>query len=551
MVKKFRLALPIQRSYLKTDDPSLRIPVLPMTSWANFLATNNCWHVLCGLTKPDKRREEAILAKFWGNFKKSCPTHEVFKLAEEGVLQLQHTAPVVLHGDEGRGRKHRAYMVVSFRGLLGRGLEPSERDKARRGVKKHYVKQKCNYIGHSYTTRYLLAGLRKSDYTGSNHHVFRSLLSFCATEAQSMCTTGFTDRQGVQRWMMMLHITGDWQFLHKSGSFSRSFHNCQKNKVQQAGRGIYHQCQAGQPHAPFEQIATRRPAWLQTEFVECAFEEPTPFRILPHVPGQLEAMWAFDFFHTWHLGVARVWIGSALAMLAQLQHGSSIDDRFAALSDQYKQWCFQHKCRAHIQKLTKDCIAWQKTTLFPCGTWHKGELTTVLMRFLEHVLTVERFPDEPLMELVRQGTVSINKSISRMYKSDLWLTRAECFEISGLGLRFLRRLSELTHQCFVQRRNLFCYIPKVHVLQKIYLRVHTAAINGTPQLNPLGLSVQQCEDFIGRGSRLSRRVTAGRLASDRVMDRYLQACYAQWLQAKYLIRPVWYLERLLSEVPTK
>ena len=73
MVKKFRLALPIQRSYLKTDDPSLRIPVLPMTSWANFLATNNCWHVLCGLTKPDKRREEAILAKFWGNFKKAAP----------------------------------------------------------------------------------------------------------------------------------------------------------------------------------------------------------------------------------------------------------------------------------------------------------------------------------------------------------------------------------------------------------------------------------------------------------------------------------------------
>ena len=73
MVKKFRLALPIQRSYLKTDDPSLRIPVLPMTSWANFLATNNCWHVLCGLTKPDKRREEAILAKFWGNFKKKLP----------------------------------------------------------------------------------------------------------------------------------------------------------------------------------------------------------------------------------------------------------------------------------------------------------------------------------------------------------------------------------------------------------------------------------------------------------------------------------------------
>ena len=543
MVKKYRLALPIQKTYLKTEDPSLKIPILPMSSWAAFLAKHNCFHVLCGLIRPDRPREEAILKRFWSLFRKACPTHQVFKLAEDGVLQLERTAPVVMHGDEGRGRKHRAYMVVSFRGLLGRGLHASEKDKASRGVKKKYLKMKCNYIGHSFTTRFMIAGLQKSVYTGANAHVWKSLLSHCATEASALGTTGFTDSQGVTRWMMMLHITGDWPFLHKSGSFGRSFHNCQKNKIQQAGRGICHQCQAGQPHAPFEQIATRRPHWLQTEFVQSPFEEESPFRIVPHIPDKLPALWAFDYFHTWHLGVAKVWIGSILAMMAQLENGGqgNIDAKFAALSRRYTDWCCQNKYRAHVQKLSKDMIAWQKTSLYPCGTWHKGELTTVLMKFLEHALTAQAFTD-PLMDLVRDGTVSINRSISAMYKADLWLTKDECFEIAGHGFRFLRRLSELTHQCFLQNRNLFCFTPKVHVLHKIYLKVHTAATSDLPHLNPLSLSVQQCEDFIGRPSRLSRRVAGGAKASERVQERYLQATYSEWVQAGYLIRPLWHLE---------
>ena len=230
MVKKYGLALPVQRSVLQTEDTRVKIPILKMEDWADFMLRNNCWHVLCGLVRPDPERERAILASFWSKFRKLSPGHDVFKLESAGRLQLHNTAPVVLHGDEGRGRKHTAYLVVSFRGLLGRGIHTGEREKHQKAVKKPYLKQLCNYRGHSFTSRFMIAGLRKCDYTGDNSNVFSALMSSCAEQAKSVATTGIRDPEGNKRWMIMLHITGDWPWLHKSGNFKRSFHNAQKKR---------------------------------------------------------------------------------------------------------------------------------------------------------------------------------------------------------------------------------------------------------------------------------------------------------------------------------
>ena len=536
ITKKYALSLPVEKSVLETKDESRNIPVLKLTSWAQFLVRNNCWHVLCGLVKPDPRRERAILAHFWSKFRQACPQHDVFKLADAGEVVLERTCPIVYHGDEGRGRKHRAFLVCSFRSMLGRGLQPSEKHKRAQGVKKPYLKICCNYKGHSYTTRYMMAGLKKSEYTGENSDVFSSMMSCFASEAHKMATTGVDSWDG-KRWMMLLHMTGDWPWLHKSGSFTRSFNNVQKRKNQQAFVGICHQCQAGQVGIWFEQVATRRPLWLNTEFQEDPFSGVSPFQAVPHVPGQLPALWTFDFFHTWHLGVARAFLGGALALLSMMEDGSNIEDRFSALSDRYKNFCLRYRHRAHITKLTKETINWPKTSDFPSGSWHKGELSTVLMKFLEATFEERTFPAEPMLELVRQGTTAINSSIRAMYKADLWLSGDEGREIAGNGLRFLRRYSELADQGQRRGMNLFAYIPKIHCLQKIYLRVHFAAITNIPALNPLGVSVQQCEDFIGRPSRLSRRVTGGEKASQRVVERYLQACYPRWIEAGYLVRP--------------
>ena len=234
IVNKYHLSLPVQKTYLETEDASVKIPILSMRSWGEFLLRSNCWHVLTGLTRPDEEREKAILSCFWSKFKEQNPSHDVFKLADSGQLSLDATAPVVVHGDEGRGRKHQAYLVVSFRGVLGRGLNPGEKEKTHQKVKKPYLKQLCNYRGHSYTSRFMIAGLRKADYAGSKSHVFSSLMSSLASQALSVSTDCFWDAGGNRKWLMMIYITGDWPWLHKSGCFLWSFNNAQKKKGKQS-----------------------------------------------------------------------------------------------------------------------------------------------------------------------------------------------------------------------------------------------------------------------------------------------------------------------------
>ena len=539
VVDKYKLSLPVRRSMLEVDNPSLKIPILEMRNWLDFILQNNCWHVLVGLRQPDEKRERAILANFWDRYQKVCPDHDVFKMASAGQITLDHTCPVLLHGDEGRGRKHNAFLVVSFRGLLGRGFDKAERQKCQNKVKKPYLKQLCNYKGHSYTSRFMICGLRKADYCGDNSSVFSALMSSVANQALSVSTEGVRDPQGKQRWLMLLHITGDWPWLHKSGGLKRSFHNAQKRKGQVVAHGICHECKAGQNDVPFEQVGTKRPIWETTQYSEDPFSERTPFEVLPHVQGKLPALWVFDFFHTWHLGVAKRFIGSSLVLLSMVEPGNNVDERFGALTTRYKQWCALNHCRAYVQKLCKETVAWPSTGAFPCGIWHKGELSSVLMDFLES--TTQRSFDEPLgglLQLVREATIAINCCIRSMYKTNLWLSTAECSQISGQGLRFLRRFEELACQSKAQGLNLFEFAPKIHPLQKIFLRLHWGAVQNIGQLNPLSVSVQQCEDFIGRPSRLSRRVAGGQVAPKRVMDRYLMACYSHWLDAGLIIRPL-------------
>lgn len=549
MAKKYKLALQVERSFLETKDPNLRLPVLKLTDWAKFVITNNCWHVLVGLNRPHEKREEDILEAFWSMYRQQCPNHAIFRLAESGELLLRRTCPIVFHGDEGRGRKHKAYLVFSWRSLLGKGLEPGEHFKRVHHVRKPYLKQLCNYKGHSFTTRFMMAGLRKEDYTGSQSHVFGSLMSFGALQANEMARAGVTDIKGKRFWMACLYMTGDWPWLHTSGNFSWSFHNCPKFKNQRNFKGICHECRAGQDGVDFEQLSTTRPRWLQTEHEQSPFSCPSPWSIVPHDEGRLASMWIYDFFHTFHLGVAKNLCGGALALLSMQENGSTVDERFEALSARYKGWCLRNKYRAHIQKISKECIGWLSTRHFPCGTWHKGELSCVLMRFLEATLTEQDFSQsEPMLTQVKEAVVAINAAIRIMYGADLWLSRTETRAISGHGLRFLRRFEELALQGQRRGLNLWMIPPKMHCLQKIFLRVHFAWSQNKCILNPLATSVQQCEDFIGRPSRLSRRVAGGQKATERVLDRYLLSCYPHWVRAGYLIRPEWSVDQFSIQI---
>lgn len=521
LVDQFSLALPVKKSQLGELD---YIPVLKIRDWFSFFLSNSCLHILVGLENHHPTRQESILTTFWDKFQKLRPTHEIFARASEGVLVLKRTIPLLVHGDEGRGRRHVAHFVLSFHSCLGFGFAKKKRSE-------DWNKMECNFSGHSYTNRFLICSLRKKDYTNDNSSVWQLLLDEIAVEASFMAEHGVTGPDGLQYFGVVVGVVGDWPFLHKSGGFCRSFNNIQKRKtIKNDPLGICHLCLAGQVGHPIEQLETTRPSWRSTLHAVSPFLQPNPLATgLMHEHGKEAGLWSYDWFHTLHLGVMKHYLGSVLALFSLEEPQGNVDDRFHSLSERYKLWCSRNSRRPFLSKLTKETIQWETTLKFPVGSWHKGSLSTTLMEFCEHRFKHENFSHEPLLSLAGEACIAIQRCHRILYRSCVWLSPETCRLVSQLGCLFLRRYSQLATLAYRRNQALFVFQPKIHILQHFMLDLLDAANANLEGFNPLVFSCQQSEDFIGRPSRLSRRVTAQRPVLHRVADRYLMSAYHHFI----------------------
>lgn len=539
MAKQCGLTLPLEQHYLELKDDAPKVPFLRFRDWLSMMMEHNCLHILSGLVRPDRSREHAIWTAFWKNYQRQEPEHVIFQRARDNQLDLGNCFAVVVHGDEGRSKKRNAFLVVNIHSVLGRGVEVG----LRKAPRKEYIKMLPNLVGHSYTNRFLACAMHKSAYTHDNSYAFDVLLDTLCAELCYVANEGVVDRFGTRYWAFCIGVVGDWPWLAKSGGLERSFMNVVKHRdsgggggVRAACRGICHLCAAGQPQVPFEQIATRHPTWANTVLQQTPFSRPSPFRNLPYCPGEneLARLFHFDLFHSWHLGLGKNYLGSMLAILSGREPGGNIDLRFAQMSQRYLDWCSTNKRTAHVQRLTKEMINWVSTTHYPTGSWHKGDLTTSLMLWVEARFVSENWSDNDELVLAGEAAVAANTFLRLLYSGGAWLSQSEAQEVANHGFRFMRRYSQCAKLAF--QRNLRHWIiqPKAHAMHHLFMLLSESASRG-PVLSLLCTSVQMDEDFIGRGSRLSRHVNETRV-SERVVGRYLMSAYDRWVACGYLIR---------------
>ncbi|CAK9049131.1 Uncharacterized protein SCF082_LOCUS27263, partial [Durusdinium trenchii] len=297
---------------------------------------------------------------------------------------------------------------------------------------------------------------RKSDYaTKDTEGNFDLVLQKAAEEACYMCNVGVMDASGQKYNAVLLNVIGDWPFLKKSGPFQRSFMSVQKKKTtRNPPGGVCHQCLAGVAPWAWEQIGTRRPDWIATVATQSPFDGPSALASVPHVANRLEMMWAWDWFHCWHLGVGKCFLASSIALLSERENGSSIDERFASLTERYHSWCRANGQRRQVVKLSKDLVGWPSTNVFPTGIWHKGQLTTSLMAWLEAECSASDFSDDPFLQAVSEATGAIQNCIRQMYHEVIFLTPAKAERIANEGMRFLRRylsLADMSKRPALQR----------------------------------------------------------------------------------------------------
>lgn len=158
------------------------------------------------------------------------------------------------------------------------------------------------------------------------------------------------------------------------------------------------------------------------------------------------------------------------------------------------------------------------------------------MDFVEELFLAEGWSDndDPMLRMAGEAVVQASSFLRSLYMADVWMQPPAARAAAEHGLRFLRRYEALAKLAFDSGRTLWVVQPKLHAHHHISLYLLLGSEKG-PVLNPMCFSTQASEDFIGRPSRLSRRVTAARLCSDRVIDRYLRSCFHEWVKAGYII----------------
>ena len=252
---------------------------------------------------------------------------------------------------------------------------------------------------------------------------------------------------------------------------------------------------------------SRKESPLATDFVHRKrFRVCAAISRLLCVPGKEEGILAYDFFHGFHLGIGKNFVGSCLALLSDHFPGNNIEDRFQALEQHFFAWCHTAKQLPTITRLTKDTIQWGSRQDFPSGNWFKASVTTTFCRYLEHVLTTQNWQHEPMLEKAGEAVTAMNFCLSSLYASDVFVEPpARAIDIAEHGLKFLRRLQWLAKDAIKCGQALWLLTPKCHIIHHLLLEdMLIPALRGLSPCNPLSFSVQQDDNFIGKASRKGR-----------------------------------------------
>lgn len=509
------------------------------TDWVKHWM-DSCPELLGGCAGPANQNFEA----FWKLYEMEHPQHEVFS-AHKG--DLSRVVPLFIHGDEGRSVKKTGYLVVSVESPLGSHKDPripagcscssfmaSRPDLPKYGTDSNLVdgayqsvgrKQLTNFKGHSYLSRWLIFGLGGWVYK-KHRHVADRLFEELTADMQRLFQQGVLLENGQRVFGALVGIKGDLDFHAKYMNLTRCYsHLGSKNKIE-----ICHSCRAGHQLFPFEDYS-ETPAWVPTMFYSRPWDRQSPPAL-----GQMnfdlhrpELAIAWDPFHVVKVGVARDVIGGTLIFLLRKgffdDDGDSknIVDRFSRAHSVFTLWCKAERESPGLRSFTKAFFNMQNLMSAPwCSS--KASDTRLLLRWLVWYLRLNIANPRIVghhqllqhMLEVCQSTLDINI----LHHHGLWLERVCAHRLYCCIMTCLRGYAYLGVVAIQHRIRSFIQKPKLHALHHIAYKLRVQLLKGsTLIMSPQAHACDVNEDFIGRISRLSRRV-GFRLCDKRVCERY-------------------------------
>ena len=530
VVKSQRLALPIPLTRITVQNRTF--PFIRSIDWLNFLVTEaEQWHRLAGLKSHEPGKPERVWSSFWAKFRALEPDHDIFnRLNEE---ELCHTAAGYFHLDEGRGLKRTAIMIMSFHSALGFGFSRQGPARKRKKHEDDRVSLAVNYVGATLTNRFLLAVIPKKYYE-KTPLVLNDVLDLVGKGFSECLEEGVVARDGRRLRLCILGVKADWPAQVRCAGLIRSYNHGPKRKQSKtADHGVCHLCEAGSPGIPFEDIGSQQPLWAYTCGASLPWlQTPELLRHLPFNPVYPASFFCIDPWHTVHMGIGKSFISCSMTLVLHLLPGRGIPSKLESLTASYHAWCKRKGISPFISRITKDTLTWKKIQDEPAGAWNKGNLTSLFCRWFEDFCHENSGSIEAgsMLQHAAQAAGLLNSFLRSLYNSDAFIPGERAISIACDGRGFLRLYRTLAEQAFCNKRALFPLLPKVHSMDHLVMTLaQQGRIKGFA-LNPMILGNQMEEDFIGRPSRISRRVSP-RLPATRSLQRYLIAARTAWVQA--------------------
>ena len=120
----------------------------------------------------------------------------------------------------------------------------------------------------------------------------------------------------------------------------------------------------------------------------------------------------------------------------------------------------------------------------------------------------------------------MNWFFSQLYGEGYWIRSEKALKLARMVQIFLLAYQRCAMLCAQANKSRLMLVPKLHMLSHVEKRLADDARRSSWCRNPLGESVQMQEDYVGRPSRVSRRVDA-RMVHERVINRALVATHLQ------------------------
>lgn len=490
------------------------------------------------------------LKEFWAAYQQQHEGHQIFD--SESGLDTAYTLPLLVHGDEGRGKRRTNTFILFLETPFGLG-EPlssaSSRKRKRRDQsgcappQKHLEKFKqgrnveqptwyksvlgmrTNTKGNCFLQRWPLVVVPGVVYK-AHPTLLYEIHKLVGLQLKALYYEGFHGPNGRSFFGSIIGIKGDMKYHTQVGKLTRSYEH----------QGVIrdlpccHECLGGTPTIPWEDCS-ERPIWEASMFTTRPWDDAAspPLLSVPFDRGAPEEIFRKDPFHIGKVGVMRDVIGSILFWCVELGYfgQGDVPTKLQSAHGSFRLYCHSTGQHPSLRSFTKALFMYKSRKSFPWSNT-KGSDSVLLLKWIR--VSLKGFIQDPtqdvhleVLELMHSTVSAALSYYNGLYSHGLFLSRPCAVDLYLNGRRFIAGFNLLA-QKFLGQRNLFAVKPKLHMWVHCLVEIRQALERGSFVVsNPLTYNCEGNEDAIGRISRLSRRLDSRGVSSRTLQCSLVQA----------------------------